>query len=479
MQTLDFNKYFQTWINKPFITSETNISYSQFLSILNQTIKKLSKIGINTGEKVGIIAETNESFLILFLAMLHTGVIPVPLNNKIPKKQILQMLYSINCYKLFVNTTSEWKKFDSSIMVFQIDEFIPDVITETTIDNLGLIFFQQDSSIIFTSGSIGNPKAVVHTFGNHYFSAKGSNENIPFKPGDRWLLSLPLYHVGGLSILFRAIVGGGAVVIPDENLSLLENIKKYKVTHISLVTTQLIKLLEINNSFIILKKLKCILVGGSFIPPELIKQSIENHLPIFTTYGSTEMASQVTTTKTNEFSEKLYTSGKLLQHRKIKIAQDREILSKGKTLFKGFLEKDLLIKSFDSDGWYRTGDLGTIDNEGYLSIIGRKDNMFISGGENIYPEEIEKYLMNLDGIKEAIVLDLPSEEFGSRPIASIKANNYDLLSRTKITKLLSQHLPKFKIPDAFYKWPESQNTIKPNRNYFNTLYNNRELEEIE
>ena len=257
-----------------------------------------------------------------------------------------------------------------------------------------------------------------------------------------------------------------------------ENIKKYNVTHVSLVATQLIKLLEDKSSLKLLAKLKCILVGGSYIPSSLIKQAITYHLPIFTTYGSTEMASQTTTTKPDESSKKLFTSGKLLNHRELKISEDSEILVKGKTLFKGFVETDNLIKPFDSDGWYHTGDSGIIDNEDYLTVIGRKDNMFISGGEKVYPEEIEINLLNMEEIRSALVIDIPNKKFGARPIAFIKAYNYDLVNKRNIIKCLSERLPKFKIPDAFYKWPEEQIVLKPNRTDFILLYNNQEVEEI-
>ena len=460
------------------IISGTNLNYNEYYNFINKTVENLNKFHFKSGEKVAIFVEKNESHLIIFFALLQIGVIVVPINKSLPENQILQMLSAINCNKLFVSDKSINKTFDSNIEVFQINEFIPDKILDTNAEKLKPISLKQDCTIIFTSGSSGNPKAALHSFGNHYYSAQGSNENIPFKPGDRWLLSLPLYHVGGLSILFRAIVGGGAIVIPDENLSMVENINKSDITHISLVATQLKQLLEDKDALKSLKNLKAILIGGSYISSDLIKESIENKLPIYTTYGSTEMASQITTTKTNKKLEKLFTSGRLLKHRELKIADDGEIFVKGETLFKGYIEKDSLIMPFDTDGWYHTGDLGKIDNEGYLSISGRKDKMFISGGENIHPEEIEKLLLNMKEIENAVVIDIYNEKYGARPVAFIKTKNYKLVNKENIAEYLSEFLPKFKIPDVFYKWPDKIKSIKPNRTEFKKFYDNQKLGDI-
>jgi o-succinylbenzoate---CoA ligase len=261
-------------------------------------------------------------------------------------------------------------------------------------------------------------------------------------------------------------------------LELIENIEKYKITHVSLVATQLIRLLENKASINILKNLKSILIGGSHIPSNLIKNSIKYNLPIYTTYGSTEMASQITTTKSNVKSEKLYTAGKLLNYRSIKISEDGEILVKGETLFKGYIENNIIHNPLDSEGWFHTGDLGKIDNEGYLTVIGRKDNMFISGGENIYPEEIEKVLTTINEIENALVIDIPNNEFGARPIAFIKFHSNKNPDKKNIKIRLRKHLPKYKIPDAFYIWPKDISYLKPNRSDFKTIYTNSKPEEI-
>jgi len=146
----------------------------------------------------------------------------------------------------------------------------------------------------------------MHTYANHYYNAAGSNENISFEPGDRWLLSLPLYHVGGIGILFRAWLRAGAVVVPDRKESLAAAVGKYEITHLSMVSTQLHHLMTQERSFR-MSSLKHILLGGSAMPRSLIADAVSAGLPIHTSYGLTEMASQVTTTALADFPDKLHT----------------------------------------------------------------------------------------------------------------------------------------------------------------------------
>jgi O-succinylbenzoic acid--CoA ligase len=461
------------------IISKYNLNYAEYFRHIKQTVDHLSKNSFQQGENVALLIENDLYFTITLFALIQIGSIVVPLNKKLPENQMIKMLKCIGCLKIITDKDFHSDIINSKFQTFLINKFVQKDISTTVSSKIIPTPLNQDCSIIFTSGSSGNPKAVLHTFGNHYYSAKGSNKNIQFKPGDRWLLSLPLYHIAGLSILFRAFISAGTIVLPDKNLGIVENIKRNKVTHISLVVTQLLQLIDNKASIEILKNLKAILIGGSYIPSELIDKSIENKLPLCTTYGSTEMASQITTTKVNEKPEKLYTSGRLLKYREVKIAEDKEILIKGKTLFKGYIENNKIVKPVNLNGWFHSGDIGEIDSEGYLSILGRKDNLFISGGENIYPEEIEKLLLNIDGISKALVIDIPDKKFGARPVAFIEIKDYKLVFKVKILKYLSKHLPKYKFPDVFYLWPKKHISFKPNRTEFKDYYNNSKLEEIE
>ncbi|MFQ5571910.1 MAG: o-succinylbenzoate--CoA ligase, partial [Rhodothermales bacterium] len=331
--------------------------------------------------------------------------------------------------------------------------------------NVRRIALGQPATVVFTSGSSGRARAALHTFGNHFYSARGSNENIALRSGDRWLLALPLYHVGGLGIVFRCLLAGATLVVPEPEESTGEAVSRYGISHLSLVATQLGRLLREG-----LPRdpgaMKAVLLGGSAIPPSLTREAHARGWPIHTSYGMTETASQVATTPPGASLADLGTSGRVLRYRRIKV-EDGEILVKGKTLFQGYVEGDTRHPSCDSEGWFHTGDLGTLSTDGFLRVYGRKDNMFISGGENIHPEEIERALCMLDGVRQAIVVPIADATFGHRPVAFVQTSG-EAPVLEELALHLAPVLPRFKIPTTFYAWPEAASTsdMKVDRAYF-------------
>jgi O-succinylbenzoic acid--CoA ligase len=278
--------------------------------------------------------------------------------------------------------------------------------------------------------------------------------------------------VGGLAIIFRILLGGGAVVLPEETEALEDRIIGPEVTHLSLVPTQLLQLLQNNKISENLKGLKAILLGGSPIPANLIRKAVNIKLPIFISYGSTEMASQITTTRAGDSLQQLLTAGRPLKYRHLKIAADQEILVGGEPLFQGFLVKGSIQKNRDKEGWYHSGDLGFLDKKGYLKVTGRKDNMFVSGGENIQPEEVEQALHQMDGIEEVVVVSVPDEKFGHRPVAFVKMKGGKKFKIKDFEIHLERILPNFKIPDHFFPWPKDrlrQKGLKISREKFKRI----------
>ncbi len=275
-----------------------------------------------------------------------------------------------------------------------------------------------------TSGTSRTPKFAMHSLENHLMSASYPHPDLELNPGDVWLLSLPLNHIGGLSILLRSYFAKSSIVLADGPVD--------KVTFLSFVPTQLKRFLRQDNPY---PKLRAILVGGAPIPESLCRDAA--HLPLYLTYGMTEMTSQVATRRFE--AHKGVTFGNPLPHREVKIGEDGEVFVRGKTLFLGYYDQ---VSPF-VDGWFPTRDLGEMGAHG-LRILGRKDRMLISGGENIYPEEIEKAFLSLTEVASVHVQKRFDEEFGERPVAMIS-----LSSTCEIPLLcekLLDFLPKFKIP---------------------------------
>jgi O-succinylbenzoic acid--CoA ligase len=230
-------------------------------------------------------------------------------------------------------------------------------------------------------------------------------------------------------------------------------------THASLVATQLQRLLR---EGAVPASLRAVLLGGGPMPEMLLDAATEAELPVHTSYGMTEASSQVTTTPPGATREALRTSGRVLPYRELRISEGGEILVRGQTLFQGYLEGGELRDPTDAEGWFHTGDLGALDADGSLTVLGRLDNMFVSGGENVQPEEIEAALKRLPGVEEAVVVPFPDAEFGHRPAAFVRTD--DAVQNGELAEGLASLLPRFMIPLAFHPWPEAASGgVKPDR----------------
>lgn len=399
-------------------------------------------------QRIGLYLDNSWQCVAATWAVVRAGGVACPISTREPAERVRKMLHHVRAQVLVTDRPDV--TVDGAVM--RVSDLLSEDSPSKPLMMSESFRLDRPVSVVFTSGSTGTPKAVQHSFGNHFFSAKGSNVNVPLVPGDRWLLALPLYHVSGLGVLFRCVLSGATMVIPPRDAPLAATLSRSGITHVSMVATQLVRLLR-EGRMHLLGGVKAILLGGSPIPRAVVDEAYDRNLPIHVTYGLTEMTSQVSTTPPDATREQLYSAGTVLPYRQVAVAEDGELLVRGLTRFQGYLEPDGLRQPFDAGGWFRTGDLGYFDADGFLYVEGRKDNLFISGGENIQPEEIEQALASIDGVVRAVVVPVPDEEFGHRPVAFVQTDpgREDL---DEVGRQLAQHLPRFKVPAAFYAWPE-------------------------
>ena len=375
------------------------VSYADLDALVSAAEVRLAAFGLSTGDRVALYLPKGAGYLTLLLALMRSGIVACPVSTRLPAGSVVPLLEKVSCSALISDDKDLIDAAGSTLRNLQPETLLEEGATSP--DRIGEtceIQLDGPATIVFTSGSTGTPKAALHTYRNHYFNALGSNENLALASGDRWLHSLPLYHVGGLSILFRCLISGAAMALPEADAPVGESISRLGATHVSLVSTQLLRLLGEDDDP---QGLKAILMGGGRIPEELVEEALARGLPIHTSYGLTEMASQVTTTPAGAFREELRTSGRALPYREVRVSGEGEILVRGRTLFAGYARGTDLDPSRDDEGWFRTGDLGELDDEGYLRVTGRRDNLFVSGGENVQPEEVESALLRLEGVQEA------------------------------------------------------------------------------
>ncbi len=324
------------------------------------------------------------------------------------------------------------------------------------LDELIVNFKGCPGTLLQTSGSMGVSKPIFHTLEQHILAARAVIANTRLDSNSCSLLSLPLNHIGGLAILIRAWVSGGRFVLPEKHWNPDWAVSQAGVTHLSLVSTQLRRFMQDKTNLKAMRKLKAILLGGSAISRSLIEQAYQEDLPIITTYGSTETCSQVTATALGDNLDRLLTSGKCLPDREVQMSASGEICVKGNMICE--------------PGTYHTGDLGFLDPQGYLHVLGRLDNRLISGGENIYPEEIERALLEHPDVEQVLVAAKDDAEFGQRPVAFVKMRADCELAPERLQDFLRDRLLRFKVPKDWRQWPHDlPETLKINRSFFAKL----------
>jgi len=313
-------------------------------------------------------------------------------------------------------------------------------------------------SILRTSGSTGRPKNAVISGSAHWASACSVNEFFGFTKDGVWALNLPLYHVSGLGILFRVLLADAGLFIAKESEDLHVALKHRQITHLSLVPTQLRRLLDARAD---LSGLKAIVVGGDALPDDLRAQVVALNLPVYETYGLTETASMVWARACRKNQH-----GTVLPHAIMRLAEDGEILVGGQSLFAGYVGGE----SFDRSGqFFKTGDLACDLTLSHGPLVkGRKSNRIISGGENVQAEEIERILEAHPAIISSIVVGRKDANFGMRPQAYIQWQK-NPVSDDELIAYLKSRLARYKIPKAFLPWPENAPSgIKKPRAWFSS-----------
>ncbi len=449
------------------VGTESVTTYNAYAEVAERIAGVFYRAGLEPGDRIAILSLPSSDYPKLIVGCFHAGVVACPLNTRVPRQSLGDWCQRTNIKALCVDECFSGVEFDS-IPTIEIAEVLASTFSDPAPH---VVDPRQPAVILGTSGSTGEPKAALHTLGSLSQNAFASNRNLPLAPGDRWLLSLPLFHVSGLGILFRCLWSGATVVVREPDVPLDRAILEHEVTHVSLVATQLFRLLQTRDGMEALARLKVILVGGSAIPTSVIGEAYVRKLPVCTTYGLTETASQITATRPGEPLRVLQTSGRPLLPGTVSISPDGEILVRGATLFQGYVDRDRMDLPLTPDGWFETGDLGEFDDAGNLHVIGRRDNMFVSGGENIQPEEVERWLCRLEGVIETIVVPVQNAEFGSRPVAFVRVSQKEFMQPVRFAAFLVEHLPGYKVPNIFLPWPEERDerSMKVNREHLREL----------
>jgi O-succinylbenzoic acid--CoA ligase len=296
------------------------------------------------------------------------------------------------------------------------------------------------AAVIHTSGTTAAPRPVELTYGNFLWSALGSAVALGRDERDVWLCALPLAHVGGLSILVRSAIYATTAAVHErfETDAVVRALQEDGVTLVSLVATTLERLLDAGVREP--PTLRCALTGGGPVPSALLARAREAGVPVSLTYGLTESCSQATTTPVADIAAARESAGPPLFCTRVRIAPDGEVLLRGPTISP---------TASVADGWLHTGDLGSLDGEGYLLVTGRRGDTIVSGGENVAPAEVEAVLETHPAVREAAVIGRPDARWGERVVAVIVAADGSEPSPQELRAYCAGALAAFKVPKDF------------------------------
>ena len=451
------------------ITGNKTISFNEINERAVYLANLLQKhYKINRGEIAALLSENNLDFIILIFALWKSGAVPVPINTRLNDPETNNLVVFLKPSFIFIdrNINKQVNYKNAKTIIIEDDYVIDDKsktpgndgITEN-VQNKG---FEENSTalILFTSGTSGNPKGVQLSFHNLRASFDNSNTVLNHDTNEKWIASLPFYHIGGFSIITRALLSGTSVIIPKSlNTDDLANtLITHRPTLLSLVSTQLRRLIAMRikpNA-----ELKCVLLGGGFIEDSLVDEAIKEGWSIAKVYGSTETSSLITFVDCKKDRNKKLSGGKSLAKNRIFIVNESnnfllplikgEIVVKSESCSRGYFNNPKATDEKFRDGLYYTGDSGYIDEEGYLFIDSRMDYIIISGGENINPLEIENALLEYPGIQNVSVFGQEDKEWVHIVAAAVIIKPGLNVSEGDLKEFLLQKISPYKLPRKYY-----------------------------
>ncbi|MCC4341820.1 o-succinylbenzoate--CoA ligase [Limosilactobacillus reuteri] len=444
----------QNWLLKQAATQPNQIAIDDgnerlsFAELKKQVEVLVGKIDhLNPGSRVGLLATNTLMSYKLALAIMCSGRTIVWLNWRLAGEELERQIKDSGLQLCLVEN-SLWR----SGMTNPFKSYSAFLITNADPGEL-IPVFKSDwvASIMYTSGTTGKPKGVLQTFGNHFYSAVSSALNLGLSSADKWLCVAPIFHISGFSIIMRGLIYGMTVRLVEKfRAEEIERILANEtVTIMSVVPFMLKKLIQqqnktnthYNSAF------RCMLLGGGTIDRETLEICLQRSIPVVQCYGMTETCSQIVALRSVDALLKLGSVGQPLFSTQLKLSKDGEILLKTPTLTPGYLNLPDKLPSKMIDGWYRTGDIGHLDKEGYLYIDGRADEMLISGGENIFPQEVEQVYQRYPQINEVAVVGQNDSVWGQVPVAFVVSDRR--LSTTKLMNYGYEHLARYKVPQHY------------------------------
>ncbi len=417
-------------------SDNTHWTYHELTRAVNETAGHLAGVGVLPGDHVGVLLETSVAYVRLIHAVARLGAVLVPLNTRLTEAELAPQIERAGVSVLVCSDDTEATAAateGTGVSVVSLDasrrNHVTKLDSQPTAEVQPATWDADDPQLImFTSGTTGQPKAVVLTHGNFAASAEASAYRLGTLPDDRWLVCLSLYHMGGLSPILRAARYGSTVVLVEDfdEQAVGDAIATYQPTGISLVPVMLSRLLDAGVSF---GSFRFVLLGGAPAPDDLIKRCERESVPVYPTYGMTEAASQIATATPSEAFTYPGTVGRPLFGSDVTVVGDDgdpvepgepgELVVSGPTVMKEYYDDyETTVDAFSAYGLH-TGDMGYQDEGGRLWVANRRADRIITGGENVDPAEVMAVLCTHPAVADAAVVGIDDAEWGERVCALV------------------------------------------------------------
>ena len=448
------------------MAGERIYTYGQLDELASRLCVKLLHENVMPGDHVGLLMPNASATVVAVFALPRLGAVLVPLNTRLTPGEVAWQLQRSDCAHLLcaeplaaTGRVAAGERLPIYLLPDGGDEFVAWLAAHPTCVTDGLTTERPPlQAIVFTSGTTGFPKGAMITYANHFWSAAGSAFKLGTRPDDRWLACLPLYHVGGLAILWRSCLYGTAVILHDgfRPAAILDSLAHDGATIVSLVPTMLQRLLDAGLKAATAPTLRLILLGGAAADPSLLAEAAKAGLPVAVTYGLTEATSQVATMMPRDKRAKPGSAGRPLLFTRVDVVDDAgrpapantpgEIVVSGPTVMAGYYGDAEATAGVLRDGRLYTGDAGYLDDDGDLWLLDRRGDLIVSGGENVYPAEVERVLRAHPAVAAACVVGLPHAEWGRQVAAMVVLREQATLTEAELVAHCRHELAGYKVP---------------------------------
>lgn len=456
--------------SKPFLYASGGVqSFESVHDIAQGLTESLRAQGIQHGHHVALLASPDASLVALIFALGRLGAVAVPLNLRLTVEEIAWQIRHVDCHAIVFDASHAEQAMLAApavrhIPLMHITEYSSTGADSTPATPDSLITLDDIQAIMFTSGTSGRPKGAQITWGNHFWSATTSSWRLGVIPDDVWLSVLPLYHVGGMGVIFRSVLYGTAVDLHqkfdvDQINSRLDS---GEITLVSLVPTMLARLLDARGDTPFHPRVRAVLLGGAAADEKLLARCVKLGIPAATTYGLTEACSQVATTLPGRADHKPGSVGRPMMFTSVRIAdeagtsipagQPGEVVVSGPTVIKSYYQQpeDRALRN----GELFTGDIGYLDHDGDLWLLQRRTDLIVTGGENVYPAEVEARLRQHPDVREVLVVGISDPVWGQTVAAIVVPAEAALVTDQLLSDWCRASLAGYKCPRRWLFVPE-------------------------